>query len=180
MEFPRRAILLLMIVALVLPILSSCGDDDDDSADPTPTEAAAAGDELTSAQVGYVPVLIYGPVMLAQDKGYLEAQGLDSELQSLAGGADMVTLTASGEFDFGIGGTGPAFFNALDRGVELTVIAPLHFERTPQATPLMVSKERYESGELDSIEELEGKTSLGQCTRRDRILARSSVASPAA
>src|SRR5690606_6791420 len=34
---------------------------------------------------------------------------------------------------------------------------PLHFERPPLATPLMVSKERYDSGELDSIEKLEGK-----------------------
>jgi NitT/TauT family transport system substrate-binding protein len=104
-----------------------------------------------------VPVLIYGPVMLAHDKDYFNLQGIDSELISLAGGADMVTLTANGDFDFGIGGAGPAFFNAINRGIELTVIAPLHFERVPQATPLMVSKERFDSGELDSIEKLEGK-----------------------
>jgi NitT/TauT family transport system substrate-binding protein len=108
-------------------------------------------------QIGFVPVLIYGPVMLAHDKDYFAAQGIDSELQSLAGGADMVTLTANGDFDFGIGGAGPAFFNAINRGIELTVIAPLHFERNPQATPLMVSKERFDSGELDSIEKLAGK-----------------------
>ncbi|MEZ4570815.1 MAG: ABC transporter substrate-binding protein [Thermomicrobiales bacterium] len=152
--------MLILLVILVLPMLAACGGDDDDDDvddDATATELALEQLPLTRVQIGFVPVLIYGPVMLAHDKDYFAAQGLDSELQPLAGGADMVTLTASGEFDFGIGGAGPAFFNAINRGVELTVIAPLHFERSPQATPLMVSKERYDSGELDTIEELEGK-----------------------
>lgn len=156
-----RALLLIMVVALVLPLLAACGDDDDDdgdAAEPTATEQAAAPEEeLTEATIGIVPVLIYGPVLLAHEKGYFEDYGIASELSPLAGGADMVTLTANGDFDFGIGGAGPAFFNAINRGVELTVIAPLHFERPPLATPLMVSKERYDSGELDSIEKLEGK-----------------------
>jgi NitT/TauT family transport system substrate-binding protein len=149
-----------MLIVIVLPILAACGGDDDDDdggAEATATQPASTPAELTSAQIGVVPVLIYGPVLLAHDKGYFEAQGIDSELQPLAGGADMVTLTANGDFDFGVGGAGPAFFNAINRGIELTVIAPLHFERTPQATPLMVSKARYDSGELDSIEKLAGK-----------------------
>ncbi len=148
-----------MIVALVLPLLAACGGDDDDDVDEdaTATQLALEQIELTRVQIGIVPVLVFGPAMIAHDKGYFAAQGIDSELQSLAGGADMVTLTANGDFDVGTGGTGPAFFNAINRGVELTVIAPLHFERTPQATPLMVSKERFDSGELDSIEKLAGK-----------------------
>ena len=94
--------------------------------------------------------------MIALEKGYFAEQGLDVQLENLAGGADMVTLTATGEFDIGIGGTGPAFFNAIDRGVDLKIIAPLHFERPPQATPLVVSRERFESGELTEIEDLRG------------------------
>lgn len=148
-----------MLVALILPILAACGGDDDDDAgsEATATPTTAEQAELSEVQIGIVPVLIYGSVMLAEDKGYFAEQGLDGELEPLAGGADMVTLTANGNFDFGIGGAGPAFFNAINRGIELTVIAPLHFERPPQATPLMVSKERFDSGELDSIEKLEGK-----------------------
>lgn len=147
-----------MLVALVLPLLAACGGDDDDDDDAggesTATEQAA---DLAGVTTGYVPVLIYGPVMVAHEKGYFADEGIDSTLEPLAGGADMVTLTANGDFDFGIGGAGPAFFNAINRGIELTVVAPLHFERPPQATPLVVSKARYDSGELDTIEELEGK-----------------------
>jgi len=75
----------------------------------------------------------------------------------LPGGSDMVLLTANGDFDIGIGGAGPAFFNAEQRGVGLKVIGPLHFERDPQATPLMVSKKRFDSGELTTAGDLKGK-----------------------
>lgn len=145
---------MLVVAALLSTLLAACGSDDD--ADPTATSEAASED-LTSITVGNIPVLIYAPVMVALEKGYFADHGLDVELKPLAGGADMVTQTASGNFDIGIGGTGPAFFNAIDRGIDLKIIAPLHFERPPQATPLVVSRGRFESGELDDVADLEGK-----------------------
>jgi NitT/TauT family transport system substrate-binding protein len=128
-----------------------------------PTAAASPGasgsptGNLTKVTVGYVPVLLYGPVLLAEDKGYFAQYGLDVDLQPLPGGSDMVVLTANGNFDIGIGGAGPAFFNAEARGINLKVISPLHFERAPQATPLMVSKKRFDSGELTKVSDLKGK-----------------------
>jgi NitT/TauT family transport system substrate-binding protein len=122
--------------------------------DASPT--AESTGELTEVTVGFIPVLIYGPLMLAQDKGYFEQHGLDVQFENLPGGSDMVVLTANGDFDIGVGGAGPAYFNAVERGLDLKIIAPLHFERDPQATPLMVSKERFDSGELTSAGDLEG------------------------
>ncbi|MBA2451569.1 MAG: ABC transporter substrate-binding protein, partial [Chloroflexia bacterium] len=119
----RNGVSILMLTALLGALVAACGNDD--SADPA-TTAEAAGGELTSITVGNVPVLIYAPVMIALDKGYFAEQGLDVQLEPLAGGADMVTLTANGDFDIGIGGAGPAFFNAIDRGIDLKIIAPLH------------------------------------------------------
>lgn len=156
-----RLLSIVLVIALVLPVLAACGaGSEEEEVESTPTSDSEAGAEGAQAQqvtVGYVPVLIYGPVFLAHENGHLQDQGIESALEPLAGGADMVTLTSSGQFDIGIGGAGPAFFNAIEQGVELDIIAPLHFERPPQATPLMVSKERYESGELDSVADLEGK-----------------------
>ena len=123
----------------------------------SPGASASPGAGLTKVTVGYVPVLIYGPLLLALDKGYFAEYGLNVDLQPLPGGADMVVLTANGNFDIGIGGTGPAYFNAAARGVNLKIISPLHFERDPQATPLMVSKKRYDSGELTKVSDLKGK-----------------------
>jgi len=164
------ALLLLMMLAL---LMAACGGDDDD-AEPTATPATGAAAttssspeadgtpssetsaELTEVTVGFIPVLIYGPLMMAQDKGYFAEHGLDVQFENLPGGSDMVVLTANGDFDIGVGGAGPAYFNAVERGLDLKIIAPLHFEREPQATPLMVSKERFDSGELTSVEDLEG------------------------
>lgn len=149
----RNGLSILVLTALFGALLAACGGDD--AADPTATSDTATG-ELTSITVGNIPVLIFAPVMIALDKGYFAEQGLDVQLEPLAGGADMVALTANGDFDIGIGGTGPAFFNAIDRGIDLKIIAPLHFERPPQATPLVVSRERFESGELTEVSDLEG------------------------
>lgn len=148
----RNGLSLLVLTLIFGALLAACGGGDPESTATT----GAGGNDLTPITVGNIPVLIYAPVMVALDKGYFAGQGLDVELEPLAGGADMVTLTANGDFDIGIGGAGPAFFNAIDRGIDLKIIAPLHYERPPQATPLVVSRERFESGELTEIADLEG------------------------
>jgi len=161
-------------LSMLASIAAACGGDDEND-DPTSTTAtgattatnsaspAAEGSpttgstgELTEVTVGFVPAMVYAPLMIANDKGYFEQHGLDVQFENLPGGSDMVVLTANGDFDIGVGGAGPAYFNAAERGVNLTIVAPLHFERDPQATPLMVSKERYDSGELTSAGDLEG------------------------
>lgn len=155
-----RASVTVLLAVLIGSLLVACGDDDATqtpaAVTSTPTVATATG-ELTDVTVGFVPVLIFGPVMLAKDKGYFEEYGLNVNLEPLAGGSDMVVLTANGNYDIGMGGAGPAYFNAVQRGIDLKIIGPVHFERSPQATPLMVSKERYDSGELTSISDLRGK-----------------------
>src|SRR5579884_628131 len=121
-----------------------------------PTPAPASG-KLLKVTMGYVPVSIFAPVFVAKEKGYYAAQGLDVSLEPLAGGADMVTLTATGKFDVGIGGVGPAFWNAMQQGLPLKVIAPGHAEGNPVATPLMISKAACESGKITKISDLKGK-----------------------
>lgn len=169
-----RAMPALLILSMLASFVAACGSDDDDD-NPTATSATGAttataaispeasgsptsgtATELTAVTVGFIPVLIYGPLMMAQDKGYFNDRGLDVQFENLPGGSDMVVLTANGDFDIGVGGAGPAYFNAVERGLDLKIIAPLHFERDPQATPLMVSKKRFDSGEITSVEDLEG------------------------
>ena len=158
----RRAVLLAML-SLAAVLLTACGSGANPAATARPasgavaTTAATPTTGLTKVTVGYVPVLIYGPVLLAKDKGYFAEYGLDVDLQPLPGGSDMVVLTANGNFDIGIGGAGPAYFNASAQGVNLKIIGPLHSEKAPPATPLMVSKKRYDSGELTRVSDLRGK-----------------------
>lgn len=111
----------------------------------------------TKVVMGYVPASIFAPVFVANEKGYFAEQGLDVDLQPLPGGSDMVVLTATGKFDAGIGGIGPAYWNGANQGLPLKIIAPGHAEGSPVATPLMISKKNCDSGKIKSVKDLKGK-----------------------
>ena len=121
------------------------------------TPIAAVPADAIQVTMGYVPVSIFAPVFVAKEKGYFAEAGLDVTLEALPGGSDMVVLTATGEFDAGIGGAGPAFWNGMSRGLPLRVIAPGHGEGDPVATPLMISRQSCESGAIASVADLRGK-----------------------
>jgi NitT/TauT family transport system substrate-binding protein len=132
------------------------------TASPPAESAVAPGatehpGKLKKITMGYVPVSIFAPVFVAKEKGYYAEQGLDVSLEPLPGGSDMVVLTSTGKFDVGIGGAGPAFWNAMAQNLPLTVIAPGHMEGNPVATPLMISKKACESGAITSVADLKGK-----------------------
>jgi NitT/TauT family transport system substrate-binding protein len=114
-------------------------------------------ENATPVTMGYVPVSIYAPVFIAFEKGYFAEYGLDVTLESLAGGSDMVLLTATGDFDLGIGGIGPAYWNAASQDLGVRIIAPGHGEGSPVATPLMISRSACESGSIASVADLRGK-----------------------
>jgi NitT/TauT family transport system substrate-binding protein len=114
--------------------------------------------DAIAVKMGFVNnAAIYAPIYIAKEKGYFAEQGLDVSLESQPNGSDMVALTATGDFDIGFGGVGPAFWNAMDLGLPLKVIAPGHAEGNPVATPLMISKAACESGAIKSVADLKGK-----------------------
>jgi len=111
----------------------------------------------TSLKVGYMPLSIYAPIYVAYDKGYYAEQGLDVELQSFTNGTDMTVLTSTNQLQIGLTGVGPAFWNAIDQGLPLKIIAPGHAEGSPVASPLMISKKACEEGTITSVADLKGK-----------------------
>ncbi|MGI8477917.1 MAG: ABC transporter substrate-binding protein [Thermomicrobiales bacterium] len=124
---------------------------------PESKVAAPASGPKIKVTIGYVKASVFAPMFIAKDRGFFAAQGLDVDLQPLPGGSDMVALTATGKFYAGIGGAGPAFWNALALGLPLKAIAPGHAEGNPVATPLMISKTACESGSIKAVADLKGK-----------------------
>jgi NitT/TauT family transport system substrate-binding protein len=123
---------------------------------------------------GYVPVLIYTPLVLAAARGYYADAGLDVELDVLPTGRDIVSNLLSGRFDIAAGGPGPDFWQALaaapatpmthrngypmgTRYQDIRLIAPLHAERPPATTPLIVRAGLFDSGEIASVDDLRGR-----------------------
>lgn len=134
----------------VRPISSPVAGLVDSSRDASPAGNAVA------LKVGFVPISIYAPVFVAAEKGYYAEEGLAVDLEPLPGGADLVALTASGQLQAAAAGAGPAFWNGLALGLPLVVVAPGHFEGSPVATPLMISREVCESGRITSVADLQG------------------------
>jgi NitT/TauT family transport system substrate-binding protein len=161
-----RIWLLALAITIGLFSVAACGDDDDASTPPadatagTGTQTPKAVKDVT---VGYIPILIDAPFFVGIEKGYFEAEGINLKLERLAGGADMLVQTAAGNFDIGSGGIGAAVFNAAGaaikekREVPFEIVAPLHSEKPPVTTPLVVSKARYDSGEITKVSDLKGK-----------------------
>jgi NitT/TauT family transport system substrate-binding protein len=127
------------------------------AATPSAVQVATPADDALDVTIGYVPASVFAPIFVAKEKGYFAEEGLNVTLEPLPGGSDMVALTATGDFDAGIGGAGPAFWNALALGLPIKVIAPGHAEGNPVATPLMISKKSCESGAIKSVADLKGK-----------------------
>lgn len=129
---------------------------------PAPSQPEATTEttetELAVVRVGYIPVTIYAPLYVADARGYFAEEGIDIELMPVQGGSDNVVQLAAGNFDVAGGGIGAGMWNAADRGIEFEIVAPLHSERPPLTTPLVVSKARYDSGEITTVADLAGKT----------------------
>lgn len=119
--------------------------------------AAATPPALTVVRTGYVAALPWAPLFVAVEKGYFRAAGLDVRLEPIQSTNDAVIQLASGNYEVAAGGANAGFWNALDRGIRVRIVAPLHYETSPQATPLLVSKAAYDSGKIRSVADLKGK-----------------------
>lgn len=146
---------LLTLLCLIL-VLAACAAPVSAPAD-TPAAQEEAAQELVPVRVGHVPVTIYAPLFIAEQKGYFAEEGLAVELLPVEGGTENVVQVAAGNFDVAGGGIGAGMFNAVARGIEFEIVAPLHTERPPLTSPLVVSKSRLDSGELTQVSDLAGK-----------------------
>ncbi|HRA48683.1 MAG TPA: ABC transporter substrate-binding protein [Thermomicrobiales bacterium] len=150
-------------VTLASGELTSC-DPVTAAATPAATGEAAASliatpatGDMTKVSFGYIPVMSFAPVYVAEGLGYFAEQGLDVDLQQFAGGSEMIAQLATNDLNVGFGGAGPGLFNAFQQGLPLRIIAPGHHEGNPVATPLVVAKSKCESGEIRSVADLKGK-----------------------
>lgn len=159
----KHALLLLLVALLTL---SACGTAP--AAPPAADEAAPASEpatgesgdtaapETATIRIGYLPVTIQAPLFVGIERGYFADEGIEFELDVIASGNDAVVQLAAGNFDIAMGGANAGLFNAAERGLEFTIIAPMHGETPPNATPLIISANRTD--EITEVADLRGKT----------------------
>ncbi|MFW6074539.1 MAG: ABC transporter substrate-binding protein [Chloroflexota bacterium] len=113
--------------------------------------------QLEPVRCGYVPVLIYTPLLLARELGYYRSQGIEVHLERLDTGQPTVSNLLAGSFDIAAGGPGPDFWHSIAEGHDLRIIAPMHAERPPAATPLIARADLFDRGEVDTVGDLHGR-----------------------
>ena len=147
-----RAAALLLALALLPP-----GCTPPSAVAPAPTATPEPPRATVRVRVGYIPALISAPLYIALDKGYFRDAGLDVELQSLWQANEMLAGLTSNTLEVGTGGIGAALMNAIHRGLDVRIVAPLHTERPPVTTPLVVAKKLWDSGTVRSVADLRGR-----------------------
>jgi NitT/TauT family transport system substrate-binding protein len=106
--------------------------------------------------IGYVPSTLFAPVFVAVERGYLRDAGYDATLTPIVAGADSMSLVAQGQLDIAAAALSAAFFNAVNRGLEVKYVASTAYQpRTGRPSALLIREDLYASG--TRIGDLKGK-----------------------
>ncbi|HEV3087098.1 MAG TPA: ABC transporter substrate-binding protein [Candidatus Elarobacter sp.] len=97
--------------------------------------------------IGYVPSTLFAPVFVAVERGYLRDAGFDANLTPIVAGADSMSLVAQGQIDIAAAALSAAFYNAVNRGLEVKFVASTGYQpRKGQPSALLIRQDLYEGG----------------------------------
>jgi NitT/TauT family transport system substrate-binding protein len=121
-----------------------------------PASRAQAPAKLRAA---YLKSLSFSPLFLAQEKGYLAAEGLDVDLQIVQSASEVVAFMARGQMDAAFGNIGVPLFNAAARQMEVKIVGGVsYYPQDPAALspcPILIRKDL--TGTLKDVRDLKGR-----------------------
>src|SRR4030042_7026068 len=133
----------VLALALLVPAFSSCS-----------TQEA----ELVHLKVVDLPYQSITAFHIADEEGYFAEQGIEVEFVKFTSVTQAIPLLAAGDLDVGVGSMNAGFINAIAQNLDLKMVDGTDYtfpERESQS--LMVRKDLYDSGELDTLAEVRGK-----------------------
>ncbi len=180
----RRAAGLIMVVTLVLAVLA-CAPAAVPTATPTkapaaaPTKAPEAAKPAatastapaakptapataptvapTTVRFAFVETLSNAPVFIATDKGYFKEQGINIELVNVRSTSDAFPTMGTGQLDFTVTSLGPAIMNAIERGVNMKIVAEAGRTQPDwEWIWIALRKDLADSGQVKSVADLKG------------------------
>jgi NitT/TauT family transport system substrate-binding protein len=168
---PLRWSQVLVAVALLLALVACQAPATPAPSAPPPAPAQAAGEQpastaaappaarpLDQVRMADARVLASAGIYVALEKGYLREQGIDLQLEAVAGTADIVPFLATGDLDLALGAIGVGLFNAFDRGADMRIIAPAGIMPLEDSVlPLVVRKDLVDSGQVRTPADLRGR-----------------------
>lgn len=108
--------------------------------------------------IGYVPSTLFAPMFVAVERGYLKDAGFNATLSPIVAGQDAMALVAQGQMDVATAGLSAAFFNAINRNLEVKFVASTGYQPAKGSpTALMMRQDLWDAGSHDAYA-LKGKT----------------------
>ncbi len=108
--------------------------------------------------VAYVPILKFATLYVAEERGLFAKYGLDVDINRVSSGTEAIAFLTQGQIDVGGIAIVTSLWNGWSQGLDIRVIAPgglEPFENSP--TKFMVRKDLFDSGAVDTVEELSGR-----------------------
>ena len=114
--------------------------------------------KVESVKVAHAPSLLFAPLYVAIEKGYLAEQSIEVTLETVTAGQDAMALAANGQLDAVVAGFSVALFNAVDRGLDIRVVGSMGAQpKQGRPTALMVRKDLLAGGQVKEMRDLKGK-----------------------
>jgi NitT/TauT family transport system substrate-binding protein len=122
------------------------------------TPGIARAQSAKALTIGYVPSTLFAPVFVAQERGYLRDAGFTATLTPIVAGQDAMALVAQSQMDVATAGLSAAFFNAINRALDVKFVASTGYQPGKgHPTALMIRQDLYDAGAHDASS-LKGKT----------------------
>jgi len=103
--------------------------------------------------------MLFAPLYVAVERGYFTSAGFVPDLTPIGAGQDAMALLATGQLDLVAAGLSAAFFNAVQRGLDVRYVASTAYQpRTGHPSAIFVREDLYASGQLRSLKDLRGRT----------------------
>lgn len=101
--------------------------------------------------------MLWAGVYIALERGYLRDEGLDLQLINGISTPEQIAQLAAGHVQIGYGGPEPGFFNAVNRGIEIKVVAPLQeYSKGNASVAFLVRQDLIESGRYKGLKDFKG------------------------
>lgn len=146
-------------VGLLTAALAACGS----SAAPTTpgtadqaTSAASGAGELTTINVGVLPITSVAALKLGIEKGFFEEEGLKVETPVAQSGAALVPAIVSGQYQFGFSNN-LSLILARGKGLPVQIVRSAN-SADSDPTPSQEALVSLKDGGIASVKDLAGKT----------------------
>ncbi len=108
--------------------------------------------------VGIINTTSDAPLYVAAQKGYFRDEGLEVRFVVLDAAAKMIPSLGNGELDVGGGALSVGFYNAIERGIGIRIVADRgHTAPGSLYQTVFIRKDLVDSGAFKSLADLKGK-----------------------